>query len=103
MFSNRRNIRQIKIDGSEYKEAVRKLQNAVALDFDIKTSMVYWTEASAQKIQRARLGQNAATNIENVLEHGQKDATCIAVDWVARNMYWATEGGLKLPFVCFVV
>ena len=92
IFSNRRNIRQIRIDGSEYKEAVARLKNAVSLDFDFKSSMIYWAEQSEKKIQRARFGQNAATKIVNVMERGLEYASKIAVDWVGRKIYWASQG-----------
>ena len=94
IFSNRRNIRQIRVDGSEYKEAVPRLKNAVSLDFDFITSMIYWAEQSERKIQRARIGQNAATKIYNVMEQGVEYASRIAVDWIGRKIYWASQGML---------
>lgn len=92
IFSNRRNIRQIRTDGSEYKEAVAKLTNAVSLDFDIKTSMIYWTEQALRKIQRARIQANAAPQIFDVMDKGLEDHSYIAVDWVGRKIYWAKQG-----------
>ena len=92
IFSNRRNIRQIRTDGSEYKEAVAKLRNAVSLDFDIKTSTIYWTEQDLRKIQRARIQANAAPKIDDVMKNGLEDHSYIAVDWVGRNIYWAKQG-----------
>ena len=92
IFSNRRNIREIKIDGSEYKEAVARLKNAVSLDFDVKTSMIYWTEQSEKKIQRAQFGRNTSTKIVNVMEKGLEYTSRIAVDWVGRKIYWANQG-----------
>lgn len=92
IFSNRRNIRQIRTDGSEYKEAVAKLRNAVSLDFDFKTSMIYWTEQALRKIQRARIQANAAPKIDDVMENGLEDHSYIAVDWVGRKIYWAKQG-----------
>lgn len=92
IFSNRRNIRQIRTDGSEYKEAVAKLSNAVSLDFDIKTSMIYWTEQDLRKIQRARIQANSAPKIDDVMKNGLEDHSYIAVDWVGRNIYWAKQG-----------
>lgn len=92
IFSNRRNIRQIRTDGSEYKEAVAKLTNAVSLDFDIKTSMIYWTEQTLKKIQRARIEANAAPKVVDVMDKGLEDHSYIAVDWVGRKIYWAKQG-----------
>ncbi|KAL9950454.1 hypothetical protein ACROYT_G042950 [Oculina patagonica] len=96
IFSNRRNIRQIRTDGSEYKEAVAKLTNAVSLDFDIKTSMIYWTEQSLRKIQRARIQPNAAPKIVDVMDKGLEDTSYIAVDWVGRKIYWANQGSIEV-------
>lgn len=93
IFSNRRNIRQIRTDGSHYKEAIAQLTNAVSLDFDFKTSMIYWTEQSLKKIQRARFDKNAAPKIVNVMQEGLEYSSHIAVDWVGRKIYWGSEGG----------
>ena len=92
IFSNARDIRQIRTDGSEYKEAVPGLQNADSLDFDFKTSSVYWIEKDENKIKRARIGENVALKVVNVLEHGLPDALKIAVDWVGRKIYWGSQG-----------
>lgn len=105
IFSNLRNIRQIKTDGSEYKDAVARLKNAVSLDFDIKTSMIYWTEQSEKKIQRARIGANTSSKIINVMEQGLKRLSKIAVDWVGRKIYWASQGTryISLSLLCLAI
>ncbi|XP_068726742.1 very low-density lipoprotein receptor-like isoform X2 [Montipora capricornis] len=96
IFSNARDIRQIKTDGSEYREAVPGLQNADSLDFDFKTSSVYWIEKDENKIKRARIGENVALKVVNVLEHGLPDALKIAVDWVGRKIYWGSQGSIEV-------
>ena len=100
IFSNGRDIRQISTDGSEYKKTVPDLKNAGSLDFDFKTSTIYWLETREKKVQRARIGQNIAPKVDNVLENGMPCATKIAVDWVGRKMYWACRGelGPNVPF-----
>ena len=100
IFSNGRDIRQISTDGSDYKKTVPDLKNAGSLDFDFKTSTIYWLETREKKVQRARIGQNVAPKIDNVLENGMPCATKIAVDWVGRKMYWACRGelGPNVPF-----
>jgi len=105
IFSNLRNIRQIKTDGSEYKDAVARLKNAVSLDFDIKTSMIYWTEQSEKKIQRARIGGNTSSKIINVMEQGLQRLSKIAVDWVGRKIYWASQGTryISLSLLCLAI
>lgn len=96
IFSNGRDIRQISTDGSEYKKTVPDLKNAGSLDFDFKTSTIYWLETREKKVQRARIGQNIAPKVDNVLENGMPCATKIAVDWVGRKMYWACRGAIEV-------
>ncbi|XP_068741682.1 low-density lipoprotein receptor-related protein 4-like [Montipora capricornis] len=96
IFSNVQDIRQITTFGSEYKEAVPGLQNADSLDFDFKTSSVYWTEKGDNKIKRARIGENVTLKVVKVLEHGLRGALKIAVDWVGRKIYWASKGSIEV-------
>lgn len=62
------------------------------MDFDFSASTVYWIEQSEKKIQRARIGDNVATKIVNVMVQGLEFSPKIALDWVGRKIYWASQG-----------
>lgn len=65
--------------------------------------MIYWTEQSLKKIQRARIERNAAPKIMDVLDRGLDDKPYIAVDWVGRKIYWANQGTLDISLRIFDV
>uniref|UniRef100_A0A3Q3BE47 Low-density lipoprotein receptor-related protein 2-like n=1 Tax=Kryptolebias marmoratus TaxID=37003 RepID=A0A3Q3BE47_KRYMA len=57
----------------------------VTVDFDRVTSKIYWADASQKKIWSAY--QNG-TQKQEVFSSGLMVPESIAVDWVARNLYW---------------
>jgi len=80
-------MRKLAVDGSWEGEILRKIQNAVAIDFDWAEQRVYWTEGRAPpRVRRAFFN---GTGTEVVLEAGLSNVEGIAVDWVGRNMYIA--------------
>lgn len=54
--------------------------------------MLYWTDEEARAIRRASLD---GSNQENIITTEVKNPDGIAVDWLARNLYW-TDTGLSL-------
>lgn len=86
-FLRRYEMRKLAVDGSWEGEILRKIQNAVAIDFDWAEQRVYWTEGRAPpRVRRAFFN---GTGTEVVLEAGLSNVEGIAVDWVGRNMYIA--------------
>ena len=65
--------------------------------------MIYWTEQTLRKIQRARIEVNAAPKIIDVMDKGLKDTSFIAVDWVGRKIYWANQGTRDILLSKYVV
>lgn len=86
-FLRRYEIRKLATDGSWEGEILRKIQNAVAMDFDWSEQRVYWTEDRAPPCVK-RVFFNG-TGVEVVLEAGLSNVEGLAVDWVGRNMYLA--------------
>ena len=62
--------------------------NAVAIDMDPKEHQVYWTDQT-KGIFRINLDGSNISNVVNT-EVDQPDG--IAIDWIARNLYWSDTG-----------
>lgn len=68
---------------------VGDIRHAIAIDYDPVEGFVYWTDDEVQAIRRSRIdGKNAVVLISTELKHPDG----IAVDWVARNLYWTDTG-----------
>lgn len=86
-FLLRYEIRKLAVDGSWESDILRKVQNAVAVDFDWAEQRVYWTEGRAPpRLKRAFFN---GTGTEVILETGLSNVEGLAVDWVGRNLYLA--------------
>ena len=86
-FLLRHEIRKLAVDGSWEGEILRKVQNAVAVDFDWLEQRIYWTEGRAPpRLKRAFFN---GTSAEVVLAAGLSNVEGLAVDWVGRNVYLA--------------
>uniref|UniRef100_A0A671UNK4 Low density lipoprotein receptor-related protein 2b n=1 Tax=Sparus aurata TaxID=8175 RepID=A0A671UNK4_SPAAU len=57
----------------------------VTVDFDHVTSRIYWADASQKKIMSS---YDNGTDIREMFSSGLMEPETIAVDWVARNLYW---------------
>ena len=67
------------------------LKNTVALDFyhAKNQTLVFWTDVVDDKIYRGSLlNDNSLINIEAIVEHGLGAVEGLAVDWIAKNLYW---------------
>lgn len=68
---------------------VDDIRHAIAIDYDPVEGFVYWTDDEIKAIRRAHIdGTAAATLVATELKHPDG----IAVDWVARNLYWTDTG-----------
>ncbi|ETE71786.1 Low-density lipoprotein receptor-related protein 1, partial [Ophiophagus hannah] len=72
IFANRYYLRKLSLDGSNYTLLKQGLNNAVALDFDYREQMIYWTDV---------LHRTGLSNPDG-----------LAVDWVGGNLYWCDKG-----------
>lgn len=92
LFASRGSIRRISLDSHDYTDVYIPLpdvHNAVALDFDIQESKIYYTDVTLDVIRRASLN---GSNMEEVIHKGLSTTDGLAVDWVARNIYWTDTG-----------
>ncbi|XP_078360002.1 uncharacterized protein LOC144644397 isoform X2 [Oculina patagonica] len=98
LFSTQHSIRKLALDASshEYTDIVAGQKGIVALDYDYYNNYVYWTDVRDEKICRAHIpspGSAAAGCDEIVSRVHTPDG--IAIDWVAKKMYW-TDGGYNM-------
>ncbi|XP_027843018.2 low-density lipoprotein receptor-related protein 1 [Aphis gossypii] len=90
VFANKQYIKQIDLRGIKTEIVVENLTNAVAVDYDYADNCFYWSEISTQSSTIKRKCKN--TTSERL--HGPviQSPDGIAVDWVAKNLYWCDKG-----------
>lgn len=91
VFANRVDIRQVSLYEEEYASVIDGLQNAIALDFHYKKSMVIWSDVTLDAIKRANFN---GTALPDAVFSGLKSPAGVAVDWVHDNLYW-TDAGVR--------
>ncbi|KAL9703738.1 hypothetical protein quinque_007256 [Culex quinquefasciatus] len=90
IFSNRYYVREVDMNGS-MNILAHNLSNAVALDFDWETKCYYWSDVTSviSSIKRMCLSSNKT---EVLHKSTLKNPDGLAIDWVARNLYWCDKG-----------
>lgn len=69
-----------------------------SIDFDSVDNRLYWTDVSVKSISRAFMN---GSQMEPVVEFGLSFPDGMAVDWLARNIYWADMGSNRYEKLSF--
>ncbi|XP_013411103.1 prolow-density lipoprotein receptor-related protein 1 [Lingula anatina] len=67
------------------------LKNAVAIDFDWKEQMVYWSDVTVSGSNISKMSLNGTNVTQTLHKSTLKNPDGIAVDWVGRNLYWCDK------------
>ncbi|XP_068628058.1 low-density lipoprotein receptor-related protein 4 [Battus philenor] len=92
IFAHRVDIRIMSLDVPYLIDVVMPLpplKNALGVDVDRQTGLVYWSDTAERQILRSdKLGRK----IETMFSHGLHTCDGIAIDSAGRKIYW-TDGG----------
>ena len=88
IYANRRDIRIVRTSQRNQNETVvvDGLEGAVAVDFCYADGLVFWTDVTLEKIKRIRV--TGDRKVEDVISVGLKKPEGLAVDWIAKKLYW---------------
>ncbi|KAL3196246.1 hypothetical protein MRX96_015548 [Rhipicephalus microplus] len=89
LFANRGSLRKISLDTADNIDMhlpLNDVYNAVAVDFNYNEWKLYYTDVTLDVIRRVDLN---GTNVEVIVDNDLEAADGLALDWIARNIYWA--------------
>lgn len=91
IFANRKDIRRVTPDQSDYTSILKGLHNAIALDFHHRKGLVFWSDVTLDVIKRAHLNGSEVMNIvtEGLENPGRKNGprTGMDIDEPKTEMY----------------
>uniref|UniRef100_A0A672KCK1 Low-density lipoprotein receptor-like n=1 Tax=Sinocyclocheilus grahami TaxID=75366 RepID=A0A672KCK1_SINGR len=92
LFSTRHEVRKMALGSRTYTALIRQQKNVVALDVDVHSDRIFWSDVSLKKIYSAAAADPA--HHSTVIDSRISRPEGLAVDWVHGNIYW-TDGELR--------
>ena len=91
IVANRHDILHLAFDSSySAVELVPDQKGAVALDFDVNSGYIFWTDVIEEEIRRAKMEENPTVEVVANISVDTPDG--IAVDWINKKLYWTDTG-----------
>ncbi|XP_066268020.1 low-density lipoprotein receptor-related protein 6-like isoform X1 [Branchiostoma lanceolatum] len=96
IVARKKDLRMISLDTPDHTDVALRIddvKHAIAIDYDVVDGFVYWTDDENKAIRRAKLD---GTDGEYLITTEVDRPDGIAVDWVARNLYWTDTGTKRI-------
>ncbi|BFY99131.1 hypothetical protein BsWGS_02172 [Bradybaena similaris] len=85
ILSSHHEIRRYQLDTYRYSLVLeQEVASAVAIDFDIRNEMLFWTDVESEKVYSANM---TSGHVKVIIEDDIRMPGGLAVDWVHNNLY----------------
>ena len=88
MYASRKDIRIFNANSRNESIIIDDLNDAIAVDFLFAEGIIFWADVNLKKIKRIRVSTG---EVGDVISVNLKNSEGLAVDWIARKLYW-TDG-----------